>query len=145
MTSNNYSRLIVTKPDYEAGPDFPVTGRKIPTMTLMSNNLVAGSNNYIEAGWIWDMPEPNPHIFEHVHKYNEIVLHIGSDYQNPEDLGAEIEYVVGGEPYLLKTTSAVFIPAGVKHGPLTWKNVRRPHIEMTIMLGCGNVKDGWQQ
>ena len=25
-----------------------------------------------------------------------------------------------------------------KHGPLTWQKVTRPHIEMTIMLGCGD-------
>jgi hypothetical protein len=68
-------------------------------MTLMSNELVPGSNMYLEIGWVNEMPEPNPHIFEHSHdKSNEVVLHIGSNPSNPEDLGAEIEFVVGGEP-----------------------------------------------
>jgi hypothetical protein len=29
------------------------------------------------------------------------------------------------------------------HGPLVWHEVRRPHIEMAIMLGAGTLKEGW--
>lgn len=141
MENLKYSRLLVTKPIYEAG--VPVKGRQSPSMTLMSNTLVPGSNMYIELGWIWEMPEPNPHIHEHSHTFNEIVLHIGGDPHNPEDLGGEIEYVVGGEPLVFNKTSALYVPAGTKHGPLTWKKFNRPHIEMAIMIGAGSYKEGW--
>jgi hypothetical protein len=51
---------------------------------------------YIEMGWVYAMPDPNPHIPEHTHAHSdEFVLHIGSDYKNPEDIGGEIEFVVG--------------------------------------------------
>ncbi len=106
----------------------------------MSNDLVPGSNLYLEFGWIWEMPEPNPHIFEHTHDYDEVVLHIGSDPNNPEDLGGEIEFVVGGEPLIFDKTTALFVPRGVKHGPLTWRGVNRPHIEMAIILGAGTIE-----
>jgi hypothetical protein len=108
-------------------------------MTYMSSDLVPECKVYLEFGWIWDMPEPNPHIFEHSHDYDEIVLHIGSDPGNPEDLGAEIEFVVGGEPLKIDKTAAIFVPKGVKHGPLTWKRVDRPHIQMAIVLGGGTL------
>jgi len=109
----------------------------------MSNDLVPGSNTYIEIGWVWDMPDPNPHIHEHSHGEgcNEIVLHIGSDPNNPEDLGAEIEFVVGGQPLVFDTTSALFIPAGVKHGPLTWRRLTRPHLQMAMVLGAGTMAE----
>jgi hypothetical protein len=43
------------------------------------------------VGWIYEMPDPNPHINEHIHEnYDEIVIHIGGDSNNPEDLGAEM-------------------------------------------------------
>jgi len=141
MAKSNYGKYLVTKPAYEAGT--PVTGRQSPSMTLMSNSLVPGCNMYLEVGWIWDMPAPNPHIHEHSHSFDEIVLHIGSDPDNPEDLGGEIEYVMGGEPLVFNKTSALFIPAGVKHGPLTWKKFNRPHMEMAIMIGTGSLKEGW--
>jgi len=138
MVKSQYSKYLVKKPVYETGPR-NTTGRQSPTMTYMSNDIVPGANVYLEFGWIWDMPRPNPHIPEHTHEYDEIVLHIGSDPNNPEDLGGEIEYVLGGEPLVFDTTSALFVPKGVKHGPLTWKKVTRPHIEMAIILGGGTL------
>ena len=141
MAESKYVKNLVTKPAYEVTAG-KVKGRQYPTMTFMSNDLVPGSNTYLEIGWIHEMPKPNPHIFEHSHEqYNEIVLHIGSDPNHPEDLGGEIEFVVGGEPLIFDCTSALYIPAGVKHGPVTWKKVKRPHIQMAIILGGGTMAE----
>jgi hypothetical protein len=108
-------------------------------MTYMSNSQVPESNTYIEFGWIWELPEPNPQVLEHSHDYDEIVLHIGTNPDNPEDLGGEVEFVVGGEKLIIDSTSALFVPKGLKHGPLTWKRVGRPHILMTIIIGAGSL------
>jgi hypothetical protein len=139
MTQESEKYLVGT-PAYEVVPAMEVIGR-IPAMTLMSNKLIPGSNMYVEAGWILAMPDPNPHILEHTHDYDEIVMHIGTDPEDQEDLGAEIEFVVDGRPLNLTKTSSVFVPKGVKHGPLTWKRFSRPHIEMTIMIGAGSLSE----
>jgi len=118
-----------------------IKGRTYPTLTYVCRDLMPVCNTYIEFGWIWEMPDPNPHIFEHTHNFDEIVLHIGSDPHNPEDLGGEIEYIVDGQRFVFDKTSAFYIPKGVKHGPLTWKSVRRPHIQMTIILGAGTLAE----
>jgi len=141
MAESTYKKNLVTKPKYEVTAG-KVTGRQYPTMTLMSNELVPGSNMYLEIGWVYQMPEPNPHIFEHSHdRSNEVVLHIGSDPYHPEDLGGEIEFVVGGESLVFDKTSALFVPAGVKHGPVTWRKVTRPHIQMALVLGAGTMAE----
>jgi hypothetical protein len=140
MTEHGSERYLVGAPAYEVVPAVKVLGR-IQAMTLMSNSLIPGSNTYVEVGWISSMPDPNPHIFEHAHDYDEIVMHIGTDPDDQEDLGAEIEFVVDGRPLILAKTSAVFVPKGVKHGPLTWKSFTRPHLEMTIMLGAGSLRE----
>ena len=136
MSKNHYEKYLVSKPAYEVVPAFEVKGR-IPAMTLMSNNLIPGSNMYVEAGWILGMPDPNPHIGEHAHDYDEIVIHLGIDSDSPEELGAEIEFSMDGQPLTIDKTSAIFVPKGVKHGPLTWKSFSKPHLEMTIMVGAG--------
>jgi len=143
MAKKKYGKYLVKKPVREVGVTSAgeVKGRELPTMTYMSNDFVPGCNVYLEFGWIWDMPDPNPHIFEHSHDYDEVVLHIGSDSKNPEDLGAEIEFVVEGEPLKIDKTSALYVPKGVKHGPLTWKRVDRPHIQMAIILGAGTLAE----
>lgn len=142
MAAKNWENNLVRKPHYEVSAG-DIKGRQYPTMTLMSNNLVPGSNNYIEIGWVYEMPDPNPHIHEHSHREgcNEIVFHIGTDPNNPEDLGAEIEFVVDGQPLVFDTTSALFIPAGVKHGPVTWRRVTRPHLQMAMVLGAGTMAE----
>ena len=141
MAEINYEKNLVRKPVYEEGGG--VKGRQAPVMTYMSNQLVPGCNIYIELGWIYDIPQPNPHIFEHSHDYEEIVLHIGGDPDNPDDLGGEIEYYVGGQPLTFDKTTALYIPKGVKHGPIIWKKFRKPHIEMSIILGPGSTKEAW--
>ena len=140
MPASDSSRYLVSRPAYEIVPAVETAGR-IQAMTLMSNNLVPGANMYVEAGWIVAMPDPNPHIDEHVHDYDEIVMHIGTDPSDQEDLGAEIEFVIDGHPFLIDKTSSVFVPKGTKHGPLTWKSFSRPHIEMTVMIGAGTLSE----
>ncbi len=141
MAKTNYQQNLVKKPRYEVGENQDIKGRQSPTMTFMSNDLVPGSNTYIEIGWVYEMPDPNPHIHKHDHNYDEIVLHIGADPDNPEYLGGEIEFIVGGEKIIIDKTSALFIPKGVEHGPLTWKSVEKPHIQMVVMPGAGTLKD----
>lgn len=140
MAESVYEKNAVRKPIYEAGPG--VKNRQSPTMTFMSEKQT-GARYYIELGWIYDIPDPNPHIHEHVHDFDEIVLHWGGDYKRPQVLGGEIEFYIGGQPITFNTTTGIFIPAGVPHGPLTWKKFEFPHIEMAMMLGTGDPMKGW--
>jgi hypothetical protein len=140
MDKADVKKYVVEKPAYEVIPKFEVKGR-IPAMTLMSSNLVPGTKMYIETGWVLGMPDPNPHIGEHTHDYDEIVLHIGTDPNNPEDLGGEIEIGMDGESVTINRTSAIYIPKGMKHGPLVWKKFGHPHLELTIMIGAGTLAE----
>jgi len=117
-----------------------IKGHTTPTLTYISDKLMPGCNTYMEYGWIWEMPQPNPHIFEHVHEYDEFLFHMGSDPMHPEDLGAEIEFVIDGKTIMINKTSTLFIPSGVKHGPVIWKRVDRPHIQMAIFPTQGDMR-----
>jgi hypothetical protein len=140
MEKTDYSKYVVEKPAYEVTPKVEVKGR-IPAMTLMSGNLVPGTKMYVETGWVLDMPDPNPHIGEHTHDYDEIIVHLGMDPKKPEELGGEIEILIDGQPFLIKHTSGIYVPKGVKHGPLTWKKFEKPHLELTIMIGAGTLEE----
>jgi hypothetical protein len=104
MKKSPHKKTLVTKPAYEVGRNTVVTGRRLPSMTYMSNEFVPGCDVYVEYGWIWAVPDPNPLIGEHTHDYDQIALHIGTDPHNPEDLGAEFEIVVDGEPVTINKT-----------------------------------------
>jgi hypothetical protein len=142
-TRFDYEQYVVRSPLREAGANFSVKNRQSPSMTYMSRRQVLEANYYIEFGWIYGMPEPNPHILRHRHDYDELVLHIGGDPRRSEDLGGEIDYYVGGQLLTFDTTSVLFVPKGLVHGPLTWKKFKKPHIEMAVMTGAGNLREVW--
>jgi hypothetical protein len=140
MPDSDGSEHAVPGPAYEIKLEVETEGRLRP-MTLISNNLAPGVDMYVEMGWIVAMPDPNPHIGEHVHDYDEIILHVGTDPADQEDLGAEIEIMLDGQPLVISRSCGIFVPKGMKHGPLTWKSFKRPHIEMTVMIGAGSLAD----
>jgi AraC-like DNA-binding protein len=73
----------------------------------------------------------------HRHPVNETLLLIGTDNQNPDDLGAEVELCLGREQesHIIQTTAAVYIPAGLLHCPLRIWRLKRPFLIVTILDG----------
>jgi len=142
-TNIDYEKYLVRKPAYEVIATTPVKNRQEPaSMTLMNRNLVPECNIYVEGGWVWGMPDPNPHIFEHVHRdFEELVLHFGTDYEHPEELGGEIDFSLGGQSLKVDKTAMIFVPKGICHGPLIWKKYSAPHLEMAIVPGAGSLAE----
>jgi hypothetical protein len=94
------------------------------------------------AECVWIMPggnmlpgaaEPNPHT----HDFNEVVTFIGSNVEDPYDLGGEIEIWLEDEPQILTRSSLIFIPAGMKHCPLIIRRVDRPIFHTA--MGTGGI------
>jgi hypothetical protein len=137
MAESKFEKYLVRNPIREG--DRKGRGFTNPALSYLSNDLVPGCNIFLDYRWYLSMPEPNPLITEHEHDYDEIVLHIGSDPDHPEDLGGEVEAVVGGERLTFNQTTALYLPRGTKHGPFIWKKFERPHIQMAIVLGGGTV------
>jgi hypothetical protein len=137
----DYEQYVIRSPMRESIGAISGKGRQSPTMTYMSETQIQGVKTYIEFGWIWTVTDT---IREMKHdNFDEIVMHIGNDPDNPEDLGADMTFGLGGEEMQFNTNYAMFIPRGIVHGPLIWHEVRRHHIEMAIMLGAGTLKEGW--
>ena len=140
MAQSEYGKYLVMEPIREVGANLNVKGVTLPTYTYMSNKLVPGCNVYLELSWIYQMPEPNLVVpATHSHPYDQITLMIGSDPQNPEYLGAEIESYLGGETLITNKTGASFMPKNVEHGHVMWRKLERPHIMMSNMLGTGDL------
>lgn len=133
-----YSHLFITVPEMEklafGATTEKVTG-KTDTRVYISEKLVEGSNTHIVHIGIVDMPSTNPFTEDHQHPYDEIILLLGTDMDDPEDLGGEIEYYLGDEmePHRTDKTNAVFLPRGFKHN-LKFLRVERPFILVAISL-----------
>lgn len=138
MASSKYGKYLIKEPKIVtlAHHDIKqVKGRTWPQRIYMSKEIVPGCPIFVEFGWVYSMPEPNPYLFQHSHSSDEVVVHIGNDPSNPADLGAEIEFQIEDEKVTIDKTSAIYLPGGVKHGPVTFKKVTKPHLQMAITIG----------
>jgi len=129
MDASKYDKFIVYVPKKSAA-DAP-----FPSLTLMSNELVPGSSIDVMLSWILTKLEMDPgKPFAHAHDYDEIILNIGTDPQNPEDLGGEVVGFLGEERHTLSKTSAIFVPRNVQHGVAGFNRFDRPYIQMALKL-----------
>ena len=109
------------------------TGKSL-CLTYCSRELVPEAKLHMSYSWVLEVPFPNPGIQEHVHDYDEILFFMGSDRENPEELHGELDLYLEGEPYRIRETAFVYIPAGVRHCPLDYLRVDRPHQFISLSL-----------
>lgn len=66
----------------------------------------------------------------HEHKYPELLIHLGTDPENPYDLGAEVEMCMGEEmeKYTFNRSTIICLPANFVHSPWRILNVTRPFL-----------------
>ena len=86
--------------------------------------------------WYVHAPDfrPLPYHEEHVHDFDELVGFLGSDPENKYDLGGVIEIGINGELHRLTKSSIIFMPAGMKHLPLSILELRRPILHFSVSL-----------
>ena len=78
----------------------------------------------------------------HAHPFDECLLFAGLDYDNPNDLGAEIEIAMGDgdgkEIHVFDTPTVVIAPAGLVHCPLITRKVDKPYSFSAISLNTAH-------
>jgi hypothetical protein len=105
----------------------------------MDNDIVPGAF-YVECAWVMPRPAGSPpsnilggsaDTDSHSHAYDEVIALFGTDPDNPHDLGAEVELWLGDEKHFINKSSLIYVPAGLKHCPLTFLKVERPVFHFT--------------
>jgi len=123
--------------------DYDKPGMKLPAHCLkvdpkfvrnivhVDADTVPGAEFY-EAKWIVPGSESEIKLVDsHTHSFGELIGFFGFNYEDIQDLGAEIEFTVDNETHKITRSFASFMPAGVQHGPLIIRNVVRPIFHFT--------------
>jgi hypothetical protein len=143
MAETKYAKYILSEykaPDTEAPWAPPnlrgATKGQGGRLFYLDSSIIPGSY-YMECVWVMPRPagvqpgERRAGTQPHTHDYDEIIGFIGTNLDDPYDLGAEAELWLGDEKHIITKTSLVFIPAGLIHCPLTFLKVDRPVFHFT--------------
>ena len=78
------------------------------------------------------------------HDFDEIFVFIGTNQENTDDLGGEVEFWIGKgeetEKIKLNTSSLIYVPGGVAHMPIFFRNVKRPILYLVMGVNVGEMK-----
>jgi hypothetical protein len=127
--------------DMEAAPWNPEPYADSEGMRLIAlDDSVKKGAFYMETAWFWPgkwplKRDPKTNTKEHSHPFNEAVAFIGTNRDDPYDLGGEVELWIDGKQNILKRSFVAFIPAGTKHCPLIINKVDRPIFHFTAGMG----------
>lgn len=128
MASSKYSKYILTDLKMtEARDAVEVDGEraKFGQAILWMDNEVIDGAFHMNTAWYLNTG-PTFADRPHVHETDEIIGFFGSDPARPWDLGGEVEIWLEDEKHVIDRTAMVFVPAGMKHCPLTITRLDRP-------------------
>jgi quercetin dioxygenase-like cupin family protein len=91
----------------------------------VDQEVVPGAHYFMAASFLATTGHGAPPD-EHTHEYDEYLVFLGTDHKKPDDLGGEVEFWMDGEKHIITKSTAVFVPAGVKHAPIYFKRIDTP-------------------
>lgn len=153
MSESRYEKYIVRKPtsarhgvDETAWTSVKGSMTVPPMMFLEGNKPIEGANQMLEAVWVWQDTAMGVHPDKPPHKHDcaEIFLFMGTNRTDTDDLGAEVEFWLGegteADKLVFNTSSLVFVPGGLLHMPIIYRNVVKPFLLVVIGIEVGDMK-----
>ncbi|OGN99092.1 MAG: hypothetical protein A2Y58_03550 [Chloroflexi bacterium RBG_13_51_52] len=139
MPETKYDKYILSGPRPWNPPG---TGAVVAFVDDRVNDNAYFQSHQYYIHWVPKVPQGLPGVSSweqmghgpHKHKYPEVVMHLGTDPDNPLDLGGEVEFCLGPEmeKHILTTSNMVYLPADFIHGPWIIRKVTRPFIMVTV-------------
>jgi hypothetical protein len=90
------------------------------------NNCIYGNSNWIV--------KPFKQESMYKHRSDELLMFIGSNPDDPENLNAEVELWIENDRLVLTHTCIVFVPAGTAHGRFEVRNLKKPVFQYTCHI-----------
>jgi hypothetical protein len=135
METTKYGKYIIT--DTDSPPEYPrVKGSKYFNTLYNPDELKGTLKNafYLETNIV---TQPFGEQYKpHAHDFDEYLVFLGTNPDDPFDLGGELEIWLGGEErHIITKTCAIFVPRGMYHCPFQMLRVDRPIIFFTTGNG----------
>lgn len=110
------------------------------TLLLWLDDKKLSGAPYLEAVWFNTENDTGPEA--HAHEFDEFIGFIGTDPENPEELGAEVRFVMGDEEFVTTKSTLVHIPRGVTHSPILVPKMDRPILHFSGSNNGKYIREG---
>jgi hypothetical protein len=133
--ATKYSKYIITHyVNNEQKKDWAPSYRPQDKTKILrlDEEVVKGAKLFASAVWFWpvmmEVDSSQRSTKPHVHTYDEVLGLVGTNPDDPSDLGGETEATLGGEKHVVNKSCLIYIPAGLEHGPFREIKMNRPII-----------------
>jgi hypothetical protein len=127
MAKMKYSKYFLHElPDEERKKGF---GR-MPSMVTFTDNDIIKDSKYFSVMWMGEEATKMAGHGPHIHQDPELLVALGTDPSNPQDLGADMEMCMGPEmeSHIITVSTMIWVPAKFVHAPFRILKVRRPFL-----------------
>ena len=104
---------------------------------VVMDSKFLGIDAHVQYGSFWTAGRMGQEPYQpHVHDFDQVMLFAGSDMDDIGELGAEIEFCLGEEmeTHMITTSTAVAIPRGTPHLPVTINKLDQRFLYMEISI-----------
>ena len=130
MHEGKNAKYVVDTPKKNAKyPSYRVKNdpKVVKPIVQVDADTVPGAEFYAETKWILPGDKKEIKLCEsHTHNFGEMLGFFGYNYDDIQDLGAEIEITIDNEKHKVTRSFTAFVPPGVQHGPVIIRNIVRP-------------------
>jgi hypothetical protein len=131
MNKLKYDKYIIDQPNGNL-PEFDFMRTRI----LHSSKDIVPGALWVNCVWYYKGSD-SVLTKAHTHDCDEIIAFMGSNPDDPHDLGGEVEMWLGDEKYIITKSTIVVAPGGLVHCPLIIRRVDRPIFHFTAMTERG--------
>lgn len=116
-----------------SGSDRVDDGEHGVTLAVVDQRVVKSSYG-CAISWLYPKKTPYHVHTAHIHENAEYLIHIGTNINNPFDLGADVDLYMGKEMerYIINKPTIAYIPRRFIHAPWTPRNVKKPFIFLQV-------------
>ncbi len=140
MAELKYSKYIITDPK----PPPPEIKEKLEAerarrkSNIKSTHLMSVDDEivkdffYVDCNWLWSGSAEDTAEEPHAHDFDEVIGFVGSNQEDPHDLGGKITIWLDDKEEVLTKSCLIFVPAGTRHCPILFNRIDRPVFFVTI-------------
>jgi hypothetical protein len=137
MAETKYGKYILTELKKKLQSPYETTLRpEDQTEILFLDNEVIEGACVVDTVWFWPARanKTESDVEPHKHDHDEILAIFGTNPDDPHDLCGELEVWLEDEKHIITKSAIIFIPKGLRHGPIRFTRLEKPVFHFGVSL-----------